>query len=202
MAQPMRSKGWRPLTRRSKARGTSGSSPGKLSGDLFRWRADGIGGAPDHHAAELIELRGGQPRRALRRGCKQQMRARRAERNQRRKPGVAGQPPAAAGWCGVRNFRRRSGRCRAPATRSAPRLRRTTAGSTHRDDRQRRRHDRDRPRPCAATVAAAATAGRRVATTTARPDSNSAMAAPPTTRSWPYSAANKLPSNAGASAKK
>ena len=74
MAQPTRSSGWRPFTIHSKARGTSGTRPGKRCAISGGGVPDGVGGAPDHDAAGLVEFRDRQPRRPFRRGVEQQMR--------------------------------------------------------------------------------------------------------------------------------
>ena len=74
MAQPIRSRGWRPFTSHSNARGTSGDEARESLRDFGRRRAGGVGRAPDHDAAGLVEFGQGQPRRPFRGCVEKQMR--------------------------------------------------------------------------------------------------------------------------------
>ena len=58
--------------------------------DLGRRRARGVGGAPDHDAAGLVEFRDRHPRRSFRRGVEQQMRTPAAHRDETRQLRIAG----------------------------------------------------------------------------------------------------------------
>ena len=113
MAQPIRSSGWRPLTSHSNARGTSGTRPGKRCAMSGGGVPDGVGGAPDHDAAGLVEFRRRQPRRPLRRRIEQQMRTRRYPARSGPPAADRRRPRAAAGWCAAQNCRRRNARSRA-----------------------------------------------------------------------------------------
>ena len=200
MAQPIRSSGCRPVTSHSNARGTSGTRPGKRLSDLGRRGAGGVGGAPDHNAAGLVEFR-----LASSTACaagvrvEKQMGPRRVAARSGLASCASPATASAGGWCAAQNCRRRNSRSPAPAARSRSRRCRSRAGtSVVANTAERGRDDRRPPTPSATAAGAGDATRSPVATITASPDISSATPAPPTTRSRSNRPEIRLPDSAGA----
>ena len=197
MAQPIRSSGWRPLTSRSNARGTSGTRPGKRCAISGGGVPDGVGRAPDHDAAGLVEFRRRQPRRPLRRRVEKQMRPPGIQRDQARQLRIAGHRAQRLVGAPLETVaeemrdRRRGQRGRHLGAAGPGQEQR---GRDHQRARARRSPP---PRPSAGCAGAADRTRSPVATIAASPDISSATPAPPTTRSRSNRPAIRLPASAG-----
>ena len=134
---------------------------GKPLRDIGRRRARGVGGAPDHDAAGLVEFRDRQPRRSFRRGVEQQMRAPFVHRDETRKLRIAGhraQPLIGSPFEIVAEETRDRV---SPASRSALRRCRSMAGTARLRSPQGRARPAPPPRPSATAADAANRRDRR-----------------------------------------
>ena len=176
---------------------------GKPLRDIGRRRADGVGCAPDHDAAGLVEFRRASAMAsapASRRETDADAPVSSATRVAScGSPATAAQP---ADWCAAQNCRRRNARSRSPAATSPPRRRRSRAETAwSRAPRARAQRWRP-PRPSAAAADAADEPDRRPRRSRPVPTSTTRCRRRPRRDRDRTGREIRLPTSAGAMAKK
>ena len=149
----------------------------KRAGEFGRRRAGGIGGAPHHHAAGLVEFRERQPRRLLRGGIEQHMRPAASQSDQR---GDCGSPATDSNGRPTRRtkFSSKIRRSRLQASAVCHFRAADPRQKQRRHDHDNRRHDHEKtPIPCAELCCRRRKIRSPSATITASPDSSSAIPA-------------------------